>query len=179
MTYAKFRTCGFPCGFLTSFYCDITIEQLFDGPFDCDVTIKKSANRCGVRPLAIRQLLSFSFKTQHMTTVKYKQKKLWCGFYITFAIQVTLLRQRSDSTILVFFIISCTVHKPNCVIFHVYCLQAKLCHLPFVLSTGQTASFAICTEGKPTLPLATCSCPFDKFCNLPRGMFTDETAICH
>ena len=30
--------------FLTSLYYDVTIAQLFDGPFDCDVTIKKSAN---------------------------------------------------------------------------------------------------------------------------------------
>ena len=54
--FAKFRTCGSPCGFLTSFHCDVTIAQLFDGPFDCDVIMKKSANRCTVGPLAIRQL---------------------------------------------------------------------------------------------------------------------------
>ena len=53
---ADFRTCGFPCGFLTSSYCDVTIAQLFDGPFDCDVIMKKSANMCDVGPLAIRQL---------------------------------------------------------------------------------------------------------------------------
>ena len=27
-TFAQFMTCGFPCAFLTSFYCDITIAQL-------------------------------------------------------------------------------------------------------------------------------------------------------
>ena len=56
LPFAKFRNCGSPCGFLTSFYCDITIMQLFDGFCDCDVLMKKSANRCGVGPLAIRQL---------------------------------------------------------------------------------------------------------------------------
>ena len=53
---AIFRTCGCPCGFLTSFYCDVTIAPLSDGPFDCDVIMKKFANRCDVGPLAIRQL---------------------------------------------------------------------------------------------------------------------------
>ena len=41
--------------FLTSFYCDVTIAHPFDGPFTCDVTMEKSANRCDVGPLAIRQ----------------------------------------------------------------------------------------------------------------------------
>ena len=40
---------------LTSFYCDITIAQLFDWPFDCDVLINKSANRCNVEPFTIRK----------------------------------------------------------------------------------------------------------------------------
>ena len=31
-----------------SFYCDVTIAQPFDGPFDFDVIMKKSANRCDV-----------------------------------------------------------------------------------------------------------------------------------
>ena len=53
---AKFRNCGSPCAFLTSFYCDITIVQFVDGLCDCDVIMKKLANRCGVGPLAIRQL---------------------------------------------------------------------------------------------------------------------------
>ena len=56
LPFAKFRTCGSPCGFLMSFYCDITNVQLFDGPFDCDDIMKKFANRCGVGPFAIRQL---------------------------------------------------------------------------------------------------------------------------
>ena len=54
--FAKFRTCGSPCDFLTSFHCDVIIAQLFDGPFDCDVIMKKSAKRCTFGPLAIRQL---------------------------------------------------------------------------------------------------------------------------
>ena len=37
--------------FLMSFYCDITIVHLFDGPFDCDIIMKKSANRYDVGPL--------------------------------------------------------------------------------------------------------------------------------
>ena len=53
---ANFRTCGISCGFLTSFYCDVTIVQLFDGPFDFYIKMKKSAKICDVRPLAIRQL---------------------------------------------------------------------------------------------------------------------------
>ena len=53
---AIFRTCGCPCGFLTSFYCDVISALRSDGPFDCDVIMKKSANRCDVGPLAIRQL---------------------------------------------------------------------------------------------------------------------------
>ena len=44
--------------FLTSFYCDVTITHPFDGPFNCDVTMEKSANRCDVGPLAIRQLVN-------------------------------------------------------------------------------------------------------------------------
>ena len=41
---------------LTPFYCDVTIAQFFVGPFDCEVIMKNCANRCGVGPLAIRQL---------------------------------------------------------------------------------------------------------------------------
>ena len=37
--------------FLTSFHCDVTTAQPLDGPFDCDVTMKKSAKRCDVGPL--------------------------------------------------------------------------------------------------------------------------------
>ena len=51
---ADFRTCGFPCGFLTSFWFDVTIAQMFDGPFDCDLIMKKLANMCDVRHLTIR-----------------------------------------------------------------------------------------------------------------------------
>ena len=42
--------------FLTSFHCDVTTAQPLNGPFDCDVTMKKSANRCDVGPLAKGQL---------------------------------------------------------------------------------------------------------------------------
>ena len=56
LPFAKFRKCGFPCGFLASFYCYITIVQLFDGLCDCDVIMKKFSNGCGVGHLAIRQL---------------------------------------------------------------------------------------------------------------------------
>ena len=45
--------------FLTSFYCDVTITHPFDGPFNCDVTMEKSVNRCDVGPLAIRQLKQY------------------------------------------------------------------------------------------------------------------------
>ena len=48
--FAKFRTCGLPCGFLMSFYSDVTIAQLFYGPFDCDV----------IRPYQFFSLLSVS-----------------------------------------------------------------------------------------------------------------------
>ena len=41
---------------LTSFHCDITTVQPLDGPFYCDVTMKKSAIRCDVGPLARGQL---------------------------------------------------------------------------------------------------------------------------
>ena len=41
--------------FLTSFYYDVIIKQPFDGPFDCDVIMEKSANRCDVGSLVIRQ----------------------------------------------------------------------------------------------------------------------------
>ena len=41
---------------LTSFHCDVIIAQPLDGQFDCDVTVKKSANRCNVGPLAKGQL---------------------------------------------------------------------------------------------------------------------------
>ena len=41
---------------LTSFHCDVTTAQQLDGPFGCDVTMKKSANRCDVGPLAKGQL---------------------------------------------------------------------------------------------------------------------------
>ena len=44
--------------FLTSFHCQVTAAQSLDGPFDCDVTMKKSANRCDVGPLAKGQLTS-------------------------------------------------------------------------------------------------------------------------
>ena len=37
---------------------DVPIVQLLDEPFYCDVTMKKSANGCGIRPLAIRQSIS-------------------------------------------------------------------------------------------------------------------------
>ena len=50
--FAKSITCVFPCGFLMSFYCNVTTAQLFDGPFECDFIMKKSANKCIVGPLA-------------------------------------------------------------------------------------------------------------------------------
>ena len=50
---ADFRTCGFPCGFFTSFYCDVTIAQLFDRPFDCDVIIKKVSQHVRCRAFGI------------------------------------------------------------------------------------------------------------------------------
>ena len=37
--------------FLMSLYCDIIMAQFFDGSFDCDVIMKKSAIRCDLRPL--------------------------------------------------------------------------------------------------------------------------------
>ena len=49
-------TCGFLSGFLPSFSCDVIITQLFDWPFNCDVIMKKSANKCDVGPLAIGQM---------------------------------------------------------------------------------------------------------------------------
>ena len=52
---------AFHVAFLTSFYCDVTIAPLSEGPFDCDVIMMKSANRCNVGPLAIRQLLRPDF----------------------------------------------------------------------------------------------------------------------
>ena len=42
--------------FLMSFYCDVTVVQLFNGTFDGDVIMKKSANMCNVRPSAKGQL---------------------------------------------------------------------------------------------------------------------------
>ena len=50
--FIKFRTYGTPCGFLTSFDYDITILQRHDRPFDCDIIMKKSVNRCDVGPFA-------------------------------------------------------------------------------------------------------------------------------
>ena len=41
---------------LTSFHCDVTTVQPLDGPFYFEVTIKKSAKRCDVGPLAKGQL---------------------------------------------------------------------------------------------------------------------------
>ena len=41
---------------LTSLHCDVTIVNLFDSPFDCDITMKKSANRCNVGPFVKGQL---------------------------------------------------------------------------------------------------------------------------
>ena len=38
--FAKFWTYGFPCGILVSFYCDVTIAQLFDWLIDFDVIMK-------------------------------------------------------------------------------------------------------------------------------------------
>ena len=42
---------------LTSFHRDVTTAQQLDGPFGCDVTMKKSANRCDVGPLAKGQFI--------------------------------------------------------------------------------------------------------------------------
>ena len=56
-TRSKIGHCSrFPCGVLTSFYRDVTNAPLSDGPFDCDIIMKMSANRWDVGPLAIRQL---------------------------------------------------------------------------------------------------------------------------
>ena len=41
---------------LTSFYCDVTIQQLIDGPFDLHVIMKVSANRRNAGPFAKGQL---------------------------------------------------------------------------------------------------------------------------
>ena len=78
---ASFRVRFFPCGFLTSFYCDVTIAHLSDGPFDCDVIMKKSANRCDVGHLAIRQFCinqatkTFRkyFRYARMTSLKFSK----------------------------------------------------------------------------------------------------------
>ena len=43
---AKLRLCGFPCAYLTSFYCNVRIALLSDEPFDCDIIMKMSVNRC-------------------------------------------------------------------------------------------------------------------------------------
>ena len=61
--------------FLTSFYCDVTITHPFDGPFNCDVTMEKSANRCDVGPLAIRQLPGHLFC--FLLTVKRQCIRVW------------------------------------------------------------------------------------------------------
>ena len=42
---------AFRMDFLTSFYCNTTVAQLFDGLFDCSVIMKKYADRCHVGPL--------------------------------------------------------------------------------------------------------------------------------
>ena len=39
-SFAKCTTRGYPCGILTSFYCEVTITQLYNGSFDCDVIMK-------------------------------------------------------------------------------------------------------------------------------------------
>ena len=61
---AKLRMCGFPCGFLTSFYCNVRIALLSHEPFYSDTIMKKSVKRCNSGPLAIRQL-----KLQHFWEV--------------------------------------------------------------------------------------------------------------
>ena len=43
--------------FLTSLCNDVTIEQLFNGLFVCDVILKMSANRCNVGPFVKGHLL--------------------------------------------------------------------------------------------------------------------------
>ena len=53
-------------------YCDVTIAQLFDGPFDCDVIMKKSANMCDVGPLANRQLGSGKMKHDFLIISRVK-----------------------------------------------------------------------------------------------------------
>ena len=34
------------CNFFASFYCKVAGVQIFDVPFDCDIIMKKSANKC-------------------------------------------------------------------------------------------------------------------------------------
>ena len=51
LPFTKCMTCCFPCDFLTSFYCDVTIAQIFDGPFDYDVIMEKSTNKWDVGSL--------------------------------------------------------------------------------------------------------------------------------
>ena len=57
---------GFPCGFLVSLCSDIPVAQLFVGLFDCDIIKKKSANKCSVWPLAIRQFWGANSLGFHM-----------------------------------------------------------------------------------------------------------------
>ena len=53
---AKSQYAALDVDFLTSFYCDITIAQLFDGPFDCDVIKKKFAYKWDVEHLVTGHL---------------------------------------------------------------------------------------------------------------------------
>ena len=70
--------------FLTSFHCDVTTAQALDGPFDCDVKMKKSANKCDVGPLGMGQFqqglhacIHHTFKTLRDQTVVCISIKLW------------------------------------------------------------------------------------------------------
>ena len=61
--------------FLTSFHCDVTTAQQLDGPFDCDIIMKKSANRCDVGPLAKGQLAE-TFSTSPLKPLNRIQQYL-------------------------------------------------------------------------------------------------------
>ena len=68
---------------LTSFHCDVTIAQPLDGPFDCDVTMKKSANRCNVGPLAKGQLFTLLLISTLLLNLTFHLNLR--GFHRTFA----------------------------------------------------------------------------------------------
>ena len=62
-------TCGFPGGFLTSSYYEVTIVQLFHGLFDCDILMKKYPKKCHVGPMAMRQYTYRHWRRWHQLLV--------------------------------------------------------------------------------------------------------------